>query len=137
MRAGQNTSARTATWPAKPRGAGAVALPKRVTLARREEQRAKSIGVVIACALIFVLIASAVLTSGHASIIHFFRSMAGGRPAEGTGDIVYTMPDGMFCRHASFDNARAEFNEGTVERCPDAVARDHGRGSIGFAWGSR
>ena len=33
------------------------------------------------------------------------------------------MPDGIFCRHMSFDNVTAEMTEGAIERCADDIAR--------------
>jgi len=52
----------------------------------------------------------------------------------GTGEVVYAMPDGIFCRHASFDNVTAEINEGGITRCVNDIAGKRPRISRGFAW---
>jgi hypothetical protein len=52
------------------------------------------------------------------------------------GDIVFTMPDGAFCRHLAFDNKTAELRESTVVQCQEARPRESGRTPRGFAWGA-
>jgi hypothetical protein len=53
------------------------------------------------------------------------------------GDIVFTMPDGAFCRHLAFDNKTAELRESTVVQCQEARPRGSARPPRGFAWGAR
>ena len=92
--------------------------------ARLDEARATSKHVVIASSLFLVLLAAALLIGGHAAIDPLLRSAVASRAAKGMGDVVYTMPDGIFCRHASFDNATAEISEGPLERCPSDIVRN-------------
>jgi hypothetical protein len=59
------------------------------------------------------------------------------RDTKAVGDVVYSMPDGKFCRHMSFDNVTAEVVEGTITPCPHDIARDEFRNKTGgFAWGT-
>jgi hypothetical protein len=84
-----------------------------------------------------MLLAAALLVGGHAAIDPLLRSAAAARDARAVGDVVYSMPDGKFCRHMSFDNLTSEMIEGTVVPCPDSVVRDEFRNkTAGFAWGA-
>jgi hypothetical protein len=121
---------------------GIAAGAGRRSRARFEEQRDKSTRAVIVSTLFLVLIAAALLIGGHAAIDPLLRStvatrQATARQANGVGDVVYAMPDGVYCRHMSFDNATAEVIEGAVEPCSEDIA--HGRSSAvnGFAWDTR
>jgi hypothetical protein len=110
--------------------------------ARSEEQRDKSTRAVIVSSLFLVLIAAALLIGGHAAIDPLLRSAAAARQsparqANGRGDVVYTMPDGVYCRHMSFDNATAEVVEGTVEPCSEDIAHGRSSSSNGFTWDTR
>ena len=86
---------------------GAFARARRPSRARLQEERAKSASVAIASSLFLALIAAALLVGGHAAIGPLLRSAIAARDAKETGDVVYTMPDGIFCRHMSFDNVTA------------------------------
>jgi hypothetical protein len=89
----------------------------------------------IVSSLFLVVLAASLLFGGHAAIDPLLRSAAAARDAKAVGDVVYSMPDGKFCRHMSFDNLTAEMVEGTVVRCPDDVVRDEFRNKTsGFAW---
>ena len=48
---------------------------------------------------------------------------SGDREANRIGEIVYTMPDGAFCRHLAFDNATGEVTERTVEQCDQNIGK--------------
>lgn len=100
---------------------------------RPDEQHAKTARLAIVLSLFLVLLIAALLVGGRALVDPLLQAAADAREARQVGDIFYTMPDGTFCRHLSFDNATAELSEGNIERC----ARDqsnHERGVRGFAW---
>ena len=115
---------------------GARARARGPSRARLQEERANSASVAIASSLFVVLIAAALLVGGHAAIGALLRSAIAARDAKGIGDIVYTMPDGVFCRHMSFDNVTAEVTESVVERCPDDIAGSNPFAASNFAWGT-
>jgi hypothetical protein len=104
---------------------------------RSEEERATSVRAVIASAFFVVSLTAALSLGGHAVIDPLLRTVIDARETKSTGDILYTMPDGVFCRHMSFDNATAELVEGAIEHCPSEIVRDRARTSRGFAWGQR
>lgn len=111
---------------------------RRSARARFEAEREKSASVVIVSSLFLVLIAAGLLIGGHAAIDPLLQSAiaARGSNGPGAGEVLYTMPDGIFCRHVSFDNATAEMVEGAIERCADDITRDHAHSVNGFAWGA-
>lgn len=87
-----------------------------------DEGRAKSGRVVIVTSVFLLLLGAGVLLGGRAAIDPLLES-AMGREANATGDLVYTMPDGIFCRRLSFDNVTAEVTEGGIERCSEEATR--------------
>jgi hypothetical protein len=103
--------------------------------ARREEKRANSVGIAITTSLLFVLCAAAILVGGRAAIAPLLRHAVNTRETNGVGDLVYTMPDGVFCRHMSFDNTTAEVVEGGIEPCPDPIGRRRQAEASKFEWG--
>src|SRR5271154_5408367 len=72
-------------------------------MGRLEEQRVKSRRVVIVSSLFAAFIATAMLAGGRA-MVDPLKAAVAAQEARGSGDIVYTMPDGVYCRHMSFDN---------------------------------
>jgi hypothetical protein len=109
--------------------------------ARRGREGTTSLRAVIAASAFLVMFASTTLIGGHAAIDPLLRSMAQARePKNTTGDIVYPMPDGQFCRHLSFDNTTAELAESTVGPCPNSVIRnalrDRFHSARSFSWGA-
>ena len=98
--------------------------------------RATSTRAVVSASLFLVFLAAALLVGGQAAIGPLLRTALAAREANGTGDVVYTMPDGIFCRHFSFDNATAETTEGAVERCPTNIARGRKNSAASFVWGA-
>jgi hypothetical protein len=108
--------------------------------ARRGRDGTTSLRAIIASSAFLVMFASTTLVGGHAAIDPLLRSMAKAREAKNTGDIVYPMPDGQFCRHLSFDNTTAELAESTVGPCPNSVIRnalrDRFHSARSFNWGS-
>lgn len=104
--------------------------------ARRDERRAKSLPVAIVLALFVALVAAALLV-GRVVIAPALFSGAGERGGARVGAIVYSMPDGSFCRRLSFDNETATLTEGAVEPCPANLPRVRVHGDRNFAWGGR
>jgi hypothetical protein len=86
--------------------------------------------------LFLVLLAAALLVGGRAVIDPMLKAAADEREAHRMADIVFTMPDGAFCRHWRFDNKTAELREGTIQRCgQDRLASPTGATEgIGFVW---
>jgi hypothetical protein len=111
-----------------------TALARRRSRARMDEERAKSGRVVIVSSLFLVLFTAALLVGGHAAIDPLLQSAVNAREAKGTGEVVVTMPDGIFCRHLSFDNVTAEITEGGIERCTKDIAGNRPHTGLGFAW---
>ena len=111
-----------------------TALARRRSRARMDEERAKSGRVVIVSSLFLVLFTAALLVGGHAAIDPLLQSAVNARETKGTGEVVVTMPDGIFCRHLSFDNVTAEITEGGIERCASDIAGNRPRPGRGFAW---
>jgi hypothetical protein len=100
-----------------------------------DEKRVTSARAAIAAAMFLVPLAAALLVGGHAAIDPVLRSVISARETRAVGDVIYTMPGGIFCRHMSFDNTTAEVVEGAIEHCPSDIARDRARTARGFAWG--
>jgi hypothetical protein len=94
--------------------------------------------VVIVSSLFLVLFAATLLVGGHAAIDPLLQSAlqsaAEERDARSAGDIVYTMPDGVFCRHMSYDNVTGEQTGGSLQRCGGDIVRDGGRSNGHFKW---
>jgi hypothetical protein len=135
MSAGKNAASETFDWYVEADHAVAGSRGHAYSRARRSEERAHSLGLVITTSLLFVLLASAILFGGHAAVTPFLRRAMAARDANVTGDIVYTMPDGVFCRHMSFDNGTGEITEGAVEKCEDQTGGDRFSSSK-FKWGA-
>lgn len=111
-----------------------TALARRRSRARMDEERAKSGRVVIVSSLFLVLFTAALLVGGHAAIDPLLQSAVNARETKGTGEVVVAMPDGIFCRHLSFDNVTAEITEGGIERCTKDIAGNRPHTGLGFAW---
>ena len=125
MRAVERTSTVASGTPAD-RGRVAARRSARV---RRDEQHAKNTRVVIILSLFLAFLAAALLIGGRAFIDPMLRAAAEARQTNRKGEIVFTMPDGAFCRHLSFDNKTADITESTLDRCPEA--RPRLKGSVG------
>jgi hypothetical protein len=104
---------------------------------RRGTGAETSLRAAIATAFFLVLLAGTMLIGGHAAVDPILRLVIAARDSAGRGDVLYSMPDGKYCRHMSFDNATDEMVEGDIERCPDDIVSEHGRSTSGFAWGAR
>lgn len=110
-------------------------LPPALALRRHhDDERAQSLALAITTALLFVLIAGAVMFGGRAAVeplLH--RSSA--RELDRTADVVYAMPDNVFCRRMAFDNVTGEISRATVEPCPATVGGPAAPNAGEFKWG--
>jgi hypothetical protein len=111
-----------------------TAMARRRSRARLSDERAKSGRVVIVSSLFLTVIAAALMIGGHAAIDPLLQAAMQEHEPKGAGDVVVTMPDGIFCRHMSFDNVTAAVNEGAIERCGDDIIGRRPRSNRGFAW---
>jgi hypothetical protein len=134
MSVAKATGSEAGSWFVEADHVSVTALARRRFRARQDDERTKSARVVIVSSLFFVLLAGALLVGGHAALDPLLQSAAEAREAEGVGDVVYTMPDGIFCRHMSFDNATAQVTEGALERCPNDIVGQRQRSSRNFTW---
>jgi hypothetical protein len=110
---------------------------RRSARVRHDEQNAKKTRVAVIVALFLAFLAAALLIGGRAFVDPMLRAAAREREANRVGAVVFTMPDGAFCRHLSFDNNTAEVNESAIDRCPEARprgGRESENDNKGFAW---
>ena len=105
---------------------------------RRGDVRAKTARLALVLSLFLVFLAGALFV-GCRKIVGPILREAAAQTSEThrRGDIVFTMPDGAFCRHLAFDNKTAELRESTVVQCQEARPRGSSRAPHGFAWGAR
>jgi hypothetical protein len=132
--AAEGTGMAAALW-----NAGVRSVPRSNARARRDERNAKISRLAVVLALFLVLLAGALLVTCRAVIDSMLQAATDPRVANRVGDIVFTLPDGAFCRHLSFNNATAELMESTATPCPEAKrrSRESERPSNHFAWGAR
>ena len=136
MNAGKAEDGETMNWYVEPDHFGA----RRTTLSRRRraDKRVNSLAFAVTLALLFVLVASAVIFGGRAAIQPLLpRDPAAVLAANRSGAIVYAMPDGSFCRRMTFDNTTAEVTSVAVERCPGSIGSADGPAAGRFEWGHR
>src|SRR5579872_6787038 len=113
-------------------------LPSRSLRTRRAEQQARKARVAVVLSLFLALLAAALLIGGRIVIDPLLQAAAEAREKNRVGDIVFTMPDGTFCRHLSFDNRTAELDESPVGQCPQIGPHEGKVGANGrFSWGAR
>ncbi len=134
---GEPNGAETIDWHVEPDRLDPPLAASRALPRRHAEERAHSLALAVATALLFVLVAGAVMFGGHAALSPLLHHGAAVGEAEGTGDVVYAMPDGVFCRHMAFDNATAEVTRAAVEPCPASIAGAGAPSAGKFDWGHR
>jgi hypothetical protein len=132
MRAGEGSSTDTGGWFAD--RVSVASLTRRPSYAQFSEGQAASGRAVIASSLFLVLFAATLLIGGHAAIDPLLQSAADSREASSAGAVVYTMPDGVYCRHVSFDNVTAQVTEGGIERCTSDVSGSRSRSNRAVSW---
>jgi len=110
---------------------------RRSVQARWDEQHAKAARLTVVLSLFLVLLLAALMVGGRAVIDPLLQAAAETREAKRLGEVIYTMPDGQFCRHLSFDNMTADLTEGAVERCAHEQPKKRVPAGVGFAWGAR
>jgi hypothetical protein len=137
MRTGERVGTKPQLWVSTAGPVGGRALVRRWTRARRDEQHAKTAGIAVILSLFFAVLGAALLVDSRAFINPLAKSAADAREANRLGEIIYTMPDGAFCRHLSFDNTTGELAEGAIEKCAHNESKERGRTALGFAWGER
>jgi len=134
MSAAKDAGVGMSSWFAAAERAVARARSLRTPL---DDERAVSGPTVVVASLFLALVAAALLAGGHNAIDPLLKSAMAAREARGMGEIVYTLPDGVFCRHMSFDNTTAEVVDSRVERCRTDITGDRGDQVVrGFAWGA-
>jgi hypothetical protein len=137
MSAGRTEHGETMDWYVEPDHFAA----RRTALSRqrrRADERINSLAFAVTAALLFVLVAGAVMFGGRITIAPLLlHNGANASDTDRTGSIVYAMPDGVFCRRMAFDNATAEVTSVAVERCPGAIGVADGPEPGKFHWGQR
>jgi hypothetical protein len=134
MRAVAKTDLKRDARSAAPSG-GVAPRSVRTAHSRTDEDDATSTRAIIASLLFLVVLAPALLVGGRAALAPLLQSAMAAREAKGLGEVLYAMPDGIYCRHVTFDNATAEAAETSIQQCPDEIIRERARNSKGFAWG--
>jgi hypothetical protein len=134
MRARQGSSTDPGAWFVEANRVSVASLARRPSRVRFSDGQAASGRVAIVSSLFFVLFAAALLIGGHTAIDPLLQSAADAREANSAGAVVYTMPDGVFCRHVSFDNVTAQETEGGIERCSSDVAGGRLFSNRAFSW---
>jgi hypothetical protein len=130
MRVHAGAAQESAKWSVEPNRISTAPLKK-----LRARARLGGTHAVIVFSLFLVLFAATLLIGGHAAIDPLLQSAAEARDSRTSGEIVYTMPDGEFCRHLSYDNVTGEQTGGSIRRCDnDIVARSHVRSYRHFTW---
>jgi hypothetical protein len=134
MSAADSMSPDAGAWFVEADHVSVTALARWRSRARLEDARTRFGGVIIVASLFLVVLTTALLFGGHAAIEPLLQSVEQARATMGTGEVVYTMPDGIFCRHMSFDNLTAEISEGGIVRCANDIAGQRPHIGRGFAW---
>ncbi len=102
---------------------------------RRDEARASTLGVIIVTSLLCAVFAVTTMFGGYA-VGPLLRHAAAVRDANGKGALVFTMPDGVFCRRMSFDNTTGEIGPAAIERCSQ-IAGEGPAKTTTFQWGKQ
>lgn len=121
-------------WSVELDHSGAENIPYVPPRTRRDEERAYSLALIVTVSLLFILIASALMVGGHAAIGPLVNRGTSAGQANSTGAVVYTMPDRVFCRRMTFDNATGTISKDTMKRCADASAGTDHSASTWFNW---
>jgi len=134
MSAAEGMGPEAGAWFVEADHVSVTALARRRSRARLENARTRYGRVVIVASLFLAVLTTVLLFGGHAAIEPLLQSAEQARATMGTGEVVYAMPDGIYCRHVSFDNVTAKINEGGITRCANDIAGKRPHISRGFAW---
>jgi len=134
MSAGETPGADAPAWFVEARHAGTRPRTRPTSRLRRDGAIERSGRVVIVSSLFLLLIAVAVVVGGQNAVDPLVRSVIAARESRSVGDIVLTMPDGIYCRHMSFDNATAELAAGSMKLCGDDVVTGRSHVEPKFSW---
>lgn len=105
-------------------------------IAATHDDRMSSLRAIIVSSLFLMVLASAMLFGGHAALDPLLQSAIAARHPDGRGDVVFMLPDRVYCRHLSFDNVTGDIAETSIEFCPEEIVKEQrGRSARGFAWG--
>lgn len=126
-----------AAWFVEPDQPSAAARFAPGTRSQLHDESAKSARVAIVSSLFLVLLGAGVLFGGHAAIDPLLQSAVEARQAKGIGEVLYAMPDGIFCRHVSFDNLTAQVTEGSLEHCVKDGGAERLRQATELGWHNR
>jgi hypothetical protein len=138
MSAGKNSATDSVQWYVQTDHGRRFGRGLHASHAERYDRRVNSLALIITTSLLFVLFASALLVGGHAIISPMLRAPAITANTNNRGDIVFTMPDGTFCQHMTFDNTNGRITAGSIDRCdPGLGGGDTADRGTGFRWGSR
>jgi hypothetical protein len=129
----QGSSMDPGAWFVEADRVSMASLTQQRSRARFSEKQIGSAHVAIVSTVFLVLFTAALLIGGRAAIDPMLQSAAKARESSSEGAVVVAMPDGIFCRHMSFNNATAQETEEPIERCQTDIAANHGRGQ-GFSW---
>jgi hypothetical protein len=91
-----------------------------------DDDRAKPLGLVITAALLFVLVAAAVLFGGHGTMGPTVRPAISGPDKKPLGDYLYGAQEAALCASAVFDDATGSVAGFLAQHCP---SRDGGEAS--------
>jgi hypothetical protein len=129
MRVPAESGQKPGTWFIEPNRASTAPL-------KRPHARARLNGthVVTVFSLFLVFFTATLLIGGHAAIDPLLQSAAEARDSRSAGDIVYTMPGGLLCRHMSYDNVTGEQTGGSLQPCDSDIVRDRTRSNRHFTW---
>jgi hypothetical protein len=136
MSAGKHGAADRAEWYVQPDHGRRFGRGLYASHAGFEDKRANSLALIVTTSLLFVLFASAVMVGGHAIISPLEREPAVVGNSNDHGDIVYTMPDGTYCQHMTFDNATGRITSAGINHCDPDLDSGGGGFSTGFKWDS-
>jgi hypothetical protein len=140
MSTGQQAGMETIDWYVEPDYTRLDVRAREPLRVRRRDDPANSLGLIITTSLLFVLFAAAITFGGHAAISPLLRDAVLERDAKAvpmTGSIVFTMPDGVYCRYLSFDNANGEMAGAAIRKCPDQIDEGTVANATGFRWDTR
>ena len=133
MRAPQGPSTDPGAWFVEANRVSMASLIKRSSRARFSDAQASG-RIAIVSSLFLIMFGAALLIGGRAAIGPLLQSAADSGEPNSAAAVVYTMSDGVYCRHVSFDNVTAQETEGGIERCNSDGSGGRSPSSRAFSW---